>query len=84
MTKTNKRGLLIGLLILVLAVAAAFFLYTNKNKVATKPTYEDEIRQIDSQSDSTDPKAIEADLNDTDLTDLDKELQDIDAELNNL
>ena len=48
-----------------------------------QPTqYEKELSQIQTQSTSDETDAIEKDLNETDLSGLDKELQDIETELN--
>ncbi len=57
------------------------FLLTNRES-AEKMRVESEIRQMESQSSSDEVGAIEKDLDDTDLSDLDRELQDIEAELN--
>lgn len=45
------------------------------------PTEEDEIAALEQQSASDETAAIEADLNQTDLSELDQELADIDDEL---
>jgi len=68
----------------VLSVLIGIMAYSLWAKPNPQPPtqYEQELSQIQTQSTSDETAAIETDLQDTDLTALDKELQDIEAELN--
>lgn len=70
---------LAGILVVTLGIMA----YTLRPKLTQKEltTEEKEIKQIQIQSPSDETGAIEKDLNETDLSNLDKELRDIDKEL---
>ena len=67
----------------ILVVALGIMAFSLRPMVAQKePTPQDiEISQIQTQSSSDETAAIERDLDETDLSSLDKELQDIDKEL---
>ncbi|OGM19415.1 hypothetical protein A2955_03330 [Candidatus Woesebacteria bacterium RIFCSPLOWO2_01_FULL_37_19] len=80
---TRKNFLLFLAAILVVALGY-MALSTGKVQIPylSQPTYEQEMQNIEIQSETDDINSIEKDLNDTDLQNSDKELQDIDAELN--
>lgn len=72
--------------ILVLAVALIFFVavayWLSTSGYAENLLFTREIKQAQKQSTSDEIEAIEKDLQETDLSDIDKELEDIEAELN--
>jgi len=72
--------------ILVLAAALIFFAtiayWLSSSKYAENLIFSREIKQIQGQSTSDEIGAIEKDLQETNLSDIDKELEDIEAELN--
>lgn len=70
--------MLAGFLFVVLAIT--FYLVTTYRK----ELFTREIRQVVSQSESTEIEDIESDLEETDLESLDSELQDIENELDQL
>ena len=77
---SKKNFLIILAAALVVAFGIMALSLANRSKKAF--SYETEIKSIQKQSDSDSVEAIEKDLDKTDLSDIDKELQDIDKELN--
>ncbi len=78
MKKKNTILILAAILVILLG-ATAYWLSTNgygENLVFTR-----ELKQIEKQSSSDEVEAIEKDLLETDLSGIDKELEDIEAEL---
>ena len=69
-----------------LVVAFAWMALSLSNNYTVVPTEDkmakDEIQKINTQSKSDTTSAIEKDLKETNLDNMDKELQDIDKELN--
>ena len=85
MPKTSKNTtLFFAAIVIVLLGIMAYKTY--RGKIAVTPqqkeaTYEQEVKMIESQSDSDTVDDIEKDLIDTQLNGLDKELMDIEKEL---
>ncbi len=79
--KEQKNFIII--LVIVLAVALVIIYSTTGlfKKVQVVSPEEAEIRKIQTQSSSDQIEAIEADLKATDLSDIDRELQEIEKEL---
>ena len=78
MKKKNTILILAAILVILLG-ATAYWLSTSdygENLVFTR-----ELKQIEKQSSSDEVEAIEKDLLETDLSGIDKELKDIEAEL---
>lgn len=67
----------------VLVVAMAY-MAVKTFRTSPKMSYEQEVQMMNTQSDSDTVNSIQKDLMDTDLNNLDKELQDIDSELNSV
>ncbi|OGM20594.1 hypothetical protein A2714_02765 [Candidatus Woesebacteria bacterium RIFCSPHIGHO2_01_FULL_38_9] len=80
----RKYFLLFLAALLVVALAyMGFTLYNQRMTPKTSTTtYEKELQQMQNQSQSDGVDDIEKDLTETDLSDIDKELQDIETELN--
>ncbi len=74
----NHIALLAGVLIVAMVIMALVMRRTN---VIVFQPYEVEIQQLEEQSTSDEINSIEEDLLNTDLSDLDRELQEIDQEL---
>ena len=83
MELVSKKNTLLALsAILVVAYGyMAIRLNQGKPKVPND-TFQQEVSQMQNQSNSTEPESSEKDLDSTDFSDLDKELQNIDQELN--
>ena len=64
-----------------LVVGLGIMAISLSQRPAPKTTFESDIEELEMQSDSDDVDAIEQDLMQTDLSDVDQELQDIDREL---
>lgn len=84
---SNKNIIILLAALLVVAFAFMALVLLPKKRVSvpkkqTRTGYEQEIDQIETQSTSDTVESIEADLGETDLSDLDRELQDIENELN--
>ncbi|KKQ98782.1 MAG: hypothetical protein UT24_C0001G0063 [Candidatus Woesebacteria bacterium GW2011_GWB1_39_12] len=80
---SRKNFLIFLAAILVVALAyMAMTLARQRSTPSSSTSYQKEITNMESQSDSDRVGDIEKDLNETDLSDVDKELQDIDKELN--
>lgn len=77
---SNKNTILVLAAVSVILIAITLLL--SKRESVEKVRFDSEIKQIETQSSSDEIGAIEKDLEDTDLSDLDRELQDIEAELN--
>mgnify|MGYP001578377416 CR=1 FL=1 len=77
MNLKSKNSLLILALLAVVVLGGAGYLLSKKS-LQISP----DIVRLNSQSSSDDVDAIEKDVEETDLTDLDAELTDIEAELN--
>lgn len=83
MKLTEKKFLFI--LAAILVVAMGFMAITLGSKSEKTDTgIEEELTEINKQSQSDEISAIESDLNGTDLSNIDKELQDIENELEGL
>lgn len=77
-----KNKLVISLLA-VLVIVLAVFVFTLSSDVLVSPkTFEREITEVETVSDSDEVESIEVDLKETDLDNLDNELSDIETELN--
>jgi len=59
-----------------------FSFFSQKRAPVTPEKASTEIRQIQTQSQSDDVEAIEKDINDTDLSEIDREISAIEKELN--
>jgi hypothetical protein len=86
--KAKKESLIPQKNTLLFLAAVAFILIfsvlqtmTITRKAPITPTFEQEIEMIETQSESDEISAIETDLSNTNLQDLDKEIQDIIREL---
>lgn len=76
-----KNKLVVSLLAILVIVLAVFaYLMASQNLTSPK-TYEREITKVEKVSESDDIDTIEADLNETELDNLDSELPEIEAEL---
>jgi hypothetical protein len=69
--------LVLSAVVFILMVIMGFSHYNTNRKVERTPTFEEEITQLDTQTEGDEISAIEADLVNTNLDDIDKELQDI-------
>lgn len=79
MIKVNSKNFLLILLTATLILGGIwYFLLKDKEPLVTPS----DITKLSSQSPSDETSAIEKDLEETDLTNLDTELTDIEAELN--
>lgn len=78
MKTNNFMMLLAGFLVVALGIMG--YVIYNQNKVLE--SLDKETLMLNTQSTSDDTTEIEEDLDNTDLDDLDKELIDIEAELN--
>lgn len=78
----KKNGLM--LVAAILAVAMGFMAISLSHQKPEKPkdSFASEIENIQTQSQSTNIGAIEKDLNETELNNIDRELQQIENELN--
>jgi len=74
------RLVLILAAILLIVLGVFSYLLSSGKLVSTVP-FETDIKETETMSESEDTDAIEADLVNTDLSDIDKELGDIEAEL---
>ena len=84
MQLVSKKDFLVflaGTLVVALGVMAFVLSRNYLNKDSAK-MFDTEIQQMQSQSQSDSLDAIEKDLEETNLNDVDKELQDIQEELN--
>lgn len=77
-----KNKLVISLLAMLVIVLGFFAIVMSSKDVAFPKKYERQITKVEQTSDSDDVDAIEKDLEETDLDNLDNELVDIQAELN--
>lgn len=80
----NKKHNLnfVYLLVLALGITIALIFYMRSQSLPKTSSEEREIDQMVEQSSSDEINQIEADLQSTDLTDIDREIEAIDAELN--
>ena len=82
-TDNKKHNLnFVYLLVLALGIATALIFYMRSQSLPKKSSEEREIEKIVEQSSSDEINQIEADLQSTDLEDIDREVGAIDAELN--
>lgn len=81
-SKKNFLILLSAILIVALPIMAMTLSKRQTKQPVPKDNYEQEIRSIQSQSTSDNLVEIERDLSNTDFSQIDKELQDIENELN--
>ncbi len=65
----------------VLIVVLAFTMYFTKIYNSEASVYKRELLELNKQSESTEVESIEKDLDNTDLSNLDQELTDIEKEL---
>lgn len=73
----NSMIILAAVLVLVAGVTAYLLsLYNNR-----QPTFEEAVTKVETQSQSTKTEDIEKDLEETDFSELDKEVVEIEAEL---
>lgn len=79
--KKNTLLVLAAILVVALGYMALQLSARLKYKAPAVPAYEQQMRQIETQSDSDEVDAIEADLESTQTDSLDVELQNIEAEL---
>lgn len=82
MSKKEKTNFI---LLLAIAIGVViFFIYAIRYQTTPKKEvlFEKEIQNLKTQSQSDEVETIEKDLEETDLSDIDKELQDIEKELN--
>lgn len=70
-----------GFVIIFLAILAMSLRGKSSPKIELTNQQENEITKLQTQSNSDKVEDIEKDLNETDLNNLDKELQDIESEL---
>ena len=77
---TKKNTILSLAAVSVVIIAGALILTERKSLKEIR--FDNEIKQIETQSSSDEIEAIENDLENTDFSDLDRELQDIELELN--
>jgi hypothetical protein len=80
MLKLTNKSTLIVLASLVIVISVFLVLLTQS--ISTPEEYEMELEKIQTQSHSDDVNAIEKDLMDTDLDDLDAGIAEIEKELN--
>jgi hypothetical protein len=81
--KFNKNTTIIVAAIALIMLATVMLLFRDKSmKPISQTQYSSSIEKLQTQSDSTQVSDIERDLNETNLSDLDKEMTDIDKELN--
>jgi hypothetical protein len=78
MTKKNQFPILVAVA-LVLMIIMGFWIYSNYPSSTRE--FESDIKELETQSTSNTVDSIEEDLNNTDLSDIDKELDDIEKEL---
>lgn len=76
----KKNTILVLAAALIFFTAVAYWLWSSK--YVENLIFSGEIKQIQKQSTSDEVEAIEKDLQETGLSDVDKELEDIEAELN--
>ena len=84
MQLVSRRNFIIflaGILVVALGLMAMTLVLQNQIGTSMPETYQQEIQKVQTQSESDNIDAIEKDLMETDLNDLDKELQDIESEL---
>ncbi len=81
--KKNSLIILVGAMVVTIGFIAMSLTQRPSpvQPTAFDPAFDREIKQIETQSDSSELDAIEKDLMETDLNDLDKELQEIENEL---
>ena len=79
---SRKNFLLALAAILVVAMGYMALALSKQSRKSEPSSFEQEIRRFNSQSSSDDVNDIQKDLSETELDNLDKEVQDIDAELN--
>lgn len=77
-----KNRLVISLLAILVIVLVVFVFTMSTNDLTSPKTFEREITKVETISESDDVDTIEADLNATDLDNLDQELSSIETELN--
>jgi hypothetical protein len=78
----NRRNFLISLATLLVFAMGYMAVKTYKKPAEVKPmTFDQQIQKTQTQSNSDSVDSIEKDLNETDLNNVDSELQDIDKEL---
>lgn len=82
MIDSKKNFILILSATLVFLVIVALWIYLKNPAITKELTYKKEVQDLKTQSTSNTVESIEKDLSETDLSDIDKELTDIDMELN--
>lgn len=82
-SKKNFFIILAGFVVIVLSIAViSAARKVKKTKEPSPTTFEQEIRQLQTQSISDETNDIEKDLKETDFSNIDKELQDIEDQFN--
>lgn len=76
-----KNKLVISLLALLAIVLAVFIYVITTGNLQTNVSYQKELQQAEKMSDSNEIEDIEKDINETDLGNIDAELDDIENEL---
>jgi len=77
----SQKNTLIALAAIMVVVMGIIAILTIRKPSKAPTAFEREVSQITTQSNSDEVSAIEKDLAETDLDDLDKELKEIEAEL---
>lgn len=77
----KNRGIIALLAILIIVLSFFAYLMSSKNLISPK-TFEREITKIETVSEPDTVDAIEKDLKETDITNLDAELDQIEADIN--
>lgn len=76
-----KNRLVVSLLAILVIVLVVFVFTISSDVLVSPKTFEREITKVETISESNDIDTIEADLNATDLDNLDQELSSIETEL---
>ena len=71
--KNSSAGPLIGIILILAVIALGAYFFWGEN--SGEQALQEEINQIETQSDSDETADIEADLNSTEIDDLDSELE---------
>lgn len=80
---TSKNSLMILAAALVVALGLiGYFLYFQSREISQNQTTDPQSVELEKQSNSDETDSIEKDLNDTNLTNIDKESVSIEQELN--
>jgi len=89
----NKMGLWVTLVLVLIILIGGVYYFTNKDNdvapqdketVTAEQTGDAVVEELSALSDSTDSQTINSEIENTDLTSLDAELDNVEAELSNL